>query len=90
MKHTKTVCNSCGTTEYMLGRCLRCNKICTTKEITCTPNEEIAEVLRGKLFTDAESKEAEFDSSYHNAIIRSIAEQLNIKLWKQLTGSPLL
>ena len=86
MKHKITVSDCCGEKIGDFGieendfRCLECRKRCNKIIITCTPDEDIAEVLKDKLFTDAESKEAEFDSSYHNAIIRSIAEQLNIEI----------
>ena len=88
MKHKITVSDCCGAVVGVwkqdigyTSMCTKCGKrVPDAKTITCTPDEDIAEVLKDKLFTDAESKEAEFDSSYHNAIIRSIAEQLNIEI----------
>jgi transcription elongation factor Elf1 len=56
--------------------CSKCGKLCKTKIISCTPDEDIAEVLKIELNNCDEGDRGCYERGKVNAIV----EQLNIKL----------
>lgn len=77
MKHKIQVSKCCGASISLTGYvtygsvCNKCNSECETLEITLTPDSEIKEVLKSKLFKG---------KNPINNLIKEIAKQLNINL----------